>query len=308
MTRDPYPIGTPGTPWGDAEKVRWRSLQQVRRSYRVDVLEPLAALSTRFHQHCYGELSYAGGDYPLYGLTSTDWHPGRPVVLVTGGVHGYETSGVHGAIRFLECEAGRYQEDFNIAVAPCVSPWGYETINRWNPEAIDPNRSFVPASAAAESALLMAWVQQLPGTVMAHFDLHETTDSDNDEFRPALAARDGVVLQEWGIPDGFYAVGDTQAPADAFQRAVIDSVSRVTHIAPADADGRIIGEPVTQPGVINYDVVALGLCAGMTDAPYRTTTEVYPDSPLVDAENCVLAQVAAICGGLDYLRGLPQAK
>lgn len=27
-------------------------------------------------------------------------------------------------------------------MAPCVSPRGYQTINRWNPPAIDPNRSF----------------------------------------------------------------------------------------------------------------------------------------------------------------------
>jgi hypothetical protein len=48
----------------------------------------------------------------------------------------------------------------------------------------------------------------------------------------------------------------------------------------------------------------LGLCAGMTAAPYRTTTEVYPDSPQVDDENCILAQVAAVCAGLEYLRGV----
>jgi hypothetical protein len=59
--------------------------------------------------------------------------------------------------------------------------------------------------------------------------------------------------------------------------------------------------PLAQQGVINYDVGKLGLCAGITDAPCRTTTEVYPDSPQVDDENCILAQVAAVCGGLDYL-------
>jgi hypothetical protein len=32
-----------------------------------------------------------------------------------------------------------------------------------------------------------------------------------------------------------------------------------------------------------------------------TTTEVYPDSPQANDENCIQAQVAAICGGLDYI-------
>ena len=50
-------------------------------------------------------------------------------------------------------------------------------------------------------------------------------------------------------------------------------MSAVTHIAP-DTDGKIIGEPVTQRGVINYPVKSLGLCASITDAPYVTTTEV----------------------------------
>ncbi len=29
-----YPIGTPGTPWGDAERTEWLSRQTRQRSYR----------------------------------------------------------------------------------------------------------------------------------------------------------------------------------------------------------------------------------------------------------------------------------
>ncbi|NMU18542.1 peptidase, partial [Vibrio parahaemolyticus] len=101
------------------------------------------------------------------------------------------TSGVHGALKFVETEAERYAEHFNIVVAPCVSPWGYEVINRWNPNAIDPNRSFYKDSPAEESANLIKLVATL-GDVLMHIDLHETTDSDETEFRPALAARDGI--------------------------------------------------------------------------------------------------------------------
>ena len=82
--------------------------------------------------------------------------------------------------------------------------------------------------------------------------------------------------------------------------AVIAEVERVTHIAPPDAQNRLIGEPLEQHGVINYAVVKLGLCAGITRARYVTTTEVYPDSPRVDDQNCNDAQVAAIVGSLDY--------
>jgi hypothetical protein len=74
----------------------------------------------------------------------------------------------------------------------------------------------------------------------------------------------------------------------------------VTHIAPADPDGTLIGSPVVAPGVIEYDCKALGLCAGITDAPDRTTTEVYPDSPRATPQQCNDAQVAAIRAAIDY--------
>jgi hypothetical protein len=54
-------------------------------------------------------------------------------------------------------------------------------------------------------------------------------------------------------------------------------------------------------GVINYAGRELGLCMGLTDAQYVTTTEVYPDSPLVDDENCINAQVAAILAAIQFI-------
>ena len=77
-------------------------------------------------------------------------------------------------------------------------------------------------------------------------------------------------------------------------------MAKVTHIAPADANGEIIGSPVVAHGVINYPVRELGLCAGITDARYTTTTEVYPDSPRATPRQCNDAQVAAVCAGLDF--------
>lgn len=53
--------------------------------------------------------------------------------------------------------------------------------------------------------------------------------------------------------------------------------------------------------VIGVPAKMLGICSGFTDAPYVTTTEVYPDSATVTAEECTMAQVAAVTSGLDYL-------
>ncbi|GAB7224807.1 M14 family metallopeptidase [Vibrio owensii] len=295
-----YPIGTPGQPWGEAERKAWCEQRDVKRSYQEEVVTKIDALRERFDVEQYGALSYDEARFPLFCIKTRNWDAAKPVVLVTGGVHGYETSGVHGALKFVDTQAERYAEHFNIVVAPCVSPWGYEVINRWNPNAIDPNRSFYADSPAEESANLMKLVATL-GDVLMHIDLHETTDSDETEFRPALAARDGLEYIEGMIPDGFYTVGDTENPQPEFQKAVIESVAKVTHIAPADGKGEIIGSPVVQFGVINYPMVKLGLCGGVTNCTYGTTTEVYPDSPKVTDEECNDAQVAAVVGGLDYV-------
>lgn len=296
-----YSIGTQGKKWADAEKAQWLNIQTVKRSYLDEVVTKIDGLRQDFIVEQYGLLDYPNKSYPLYAIKSTSWLADKPVVLVTGGVHGYETSGVQGAIRFLQSTAQQFYGEFNFVVLPCISPWGYETINRWNPMAIDPNRSFYANSLAAESAAAMEYVSALDVDFIAHIDLHETTDTDNSEFRPALAARDAIEQKNWNIPDGFYLVGDSTKPQAEFQKAIIDSVAKVTHIAPADNDGKLIGVPLEQFGVINYAARELGLCMGLTDAPYVTTTEVYPDSPLVDDENCIIAQVAVITGALNYL-------
>lgn len=297
---NPYPIGTPGRPWSAADRAEWLSRQTHRRSYRIEVLAAIEPLRGRFDIVEYGRLDYGSDSYPLLAIKSRDWDDALPCALVTGGVHGYETSGVHGALQFIDGHASDYAGRVNLLVAPCVSPWAYERIHRWNANAVDPNRSFRDNSPADESAALMRLVAPVRDRVLVHIDLHETTDTDESEFRPALAARDGKPYEPGTIPDGFYLCADSVAPEPAFQQAVIDAVARVTHIAPADPDGTLIGSPVVAPGVIQYPCRELGLCAGMTDAPYRTTTEVYPDSPRATAEQCNAAQVAAVRAAIDF--------
>ena len=300
-----FPVGVPGRAWGSAEVAEWRSRQVRKRSYMDDVLTVVERLGARFDVMEYGRLDYAPRSYPLFALRSHDWDDARPCALVTGGVHGYETSGVHGALQFLDGRAADYAGRINLLVAPCVSPWGYEHIQRWNPDSIDPNRSFRADSPARESAALIRLVEPVRDRVLMHIDLHETTDSDESEFRPALAARDGRVFEPGSIPDGFYLVDDIETPQPAFQDAIIGAVSRVTHIAPADERGQLIGSQVVSPGVIRYPFRQLGLCAGVTDARYRTTTEVYPDSPRTTPQQCNAAQVAAICAAIDYALAHP---
>lgn len=300
-----YPIGTPGKPWSAKDRHAWRARQRVARSYRDEVRAPLRDLDPALKLEQYGALSIDPQRYPLYVARNAVSVREAPWVLVTGGVHGYETSGVQGALAFLANHAAALAQSVNLVVAPCVSPWGYEMIQRWNPRAVDPNRSFVAGGQSEEANALMAYIDDLGATFLLHIDLHETTDSDESEFRPALAARDGQAHTPGTIPDGFYLVGDTHNPQPAFQAAIIDAVRPITHIAPAQPDGTIIGCPVGPTGVVNYDFAAWGLCPSMTGARFTTTTEVYPDSPSATAATCNAAQVAAVLAAIDYAVAAP---
>jgi len=295
-----YSIGTPGRPWNEAERNQWRARQSRQRRYEHDVLPRIERLADRFERVIYGELDYAGERYTLDALKSRGWDPTKPAVLVTGGVHGYETSGVMGALEFLETRALSYAARLNLLVAPCINPWGYERGNRWNYDAIDPNRSFRVDGPSLEASTLIRLVTPLHGNFLAHIDLHETTDSDESEFRPALAARDGQLYKPGLVPDGFYLVTDTLNRQMPFQQAIIAAVEQVTHIAPPDEVGKIIGCPVLSPGVIEYPLNEYNMCAAITGARYTTTTEVYPDSPRATPQQCNDAQVAAVCAALNY--------
>jgi hypothetical protein len=294
-----YPIGAPHQAWGATELHAWRSQQMRHRSYADEVLNVIDSLRSQVDVLHYGDIVYGADAYPLLALRSLQWQADLPHVLITGGVHGYETSGVHGALRFVQEHGATYGQRCNWLVVPCVSPWGYERIHRWNFDAIDPNRSFRDPSPAAEAAALMRLVAPWRGQWLIHIDLHETTDTDETEFRPALAARDGTTYIPCQIPDGFYLVADSERPQLAFQQAILRAVAQITPIAPADAQGQLIGSPVLAQGVIGYPVAQLGLCTSITQAPYTTITEVYPDSPRTTPQTCLIAQTTAVCAALD---------
>ena len=106
----PYPIGTPGVAWSPEEKQQWllRSDKPVR-TYQEEVLVKLETLKEKFDVTQYGALNYLDAQkFPLYAVRSRNWDSSKPNVLVTGGVHGYETSGVQGAILFMQTKMEHY--------------------------------------------------------------------------------------------------------------------------------------------------------------------------------------------------------
>ena len=45
-----FPIGTPGTPWGEAERVEWRGTRQVQRSYKEEVVDKIQQLDATIYE------------------------------------------------------------------------------------------------------------------------------------------------------------------------------------------------------------------------------------------------------------------
>lgn len=296
-------------PWGPEKKIHWFIHQRVHRSYHTDVLVRLEALKrSGAHVDGYGALTVNPDKFPLFAVRVGE-SSSNPTVLITGGVHGYETSGVKGALLFLEQCAAEYAQHFNFVVAPCISPWSYETINRLDPVMENPNREFKADGKAEESRLLMNYLNGLGVEFSAHIDLHETTDSDKI-FLPEEYAKNGkrLTADEVDIPDGFYLIGTQQYPRPELEKAMMDSVRKVTHIAKPDARGMILDTPLSQEGVIHNHIP--GLCAEFTTANARLgayTTEMYPDSQSLKAMGtekteslCSQAQVACIRGALEY--------
>ncbi|KAK7250011.1 hypothetical protein SO694_000056109 [Aureococcus anophagefferens] len=186
--------------------------------------------------------------------------------------------------------------------------WGPAEVAQWRSERVK-SRSYEDDVVKALDPLRASFDVVEYGAItydgpIAHA-LYAVKTKDWDGAKPsalAKAARDGEDSEPGTIPDGFYLCGDEQNPRLDFQRAVNAPASPVARIAPADPDGTIIGSPVVDDGVILYDYAALGLCGGVTNAKFTTTTEVYPDSPKATDELCNLGQVAAIKSALDSPR------
>jgi hypothetical protein len=282
-------------PWGPEEKEAWFLRQTIRRSYERDVVARLKALPPeRFSLEQYGALTHDPARYPLYRVLTKPWTGRKPAILITGGVHGYEPSGITGALRFLEELAVRSSDKFEFAVYPCVSPLGYEIDHRWNRKAEDPNRNFFDGGTAEEALKLMRSVESLRTHFRAAVDLHETNQRDVELTRQRRA-RDGQKPEpdDDHIPEGFYLVLHDRQDTELGHR-VIDAVSKVTPIC---AEKRILGYPSDQ-GIIVLDDVP-GLCQGFArrHADAAMTTEIYPDkAPVREAED---AQLAAIRTALD---------
>ena len=203
-----YPIGTPGVPWTKAQREEWRaSVEAPKRSYADEVLAKLEPLKSRYDVFKYGALPYDADDperYPLFAVRtrgSTRRTASRASSSPAGST----------ATRPAGCRArsGSWRPSARISwtTLTCSSPRASRrggtnassggTRAPWTP--IDPS----PIDTPTRSKFLGAMVDaQGVGTWMVHVDLHETTDTDETEFRPAKAARTASTSPRTSSPTG----------------------------------------------------------------------------------------------------------
>ena len=128
MTDYFYRIGTEGKAWGDEEKAAWLAeADQKTRSYKDEVIAKIEKLRSEgiFDVEQYGALSMDTERYPLFCISTKDWDAAKPSVLVTGGVHGYEKSGVSMFICLCLCLC--------LWLCLCVSPFPSRSLTLISP-------------------------------------------------------------------------------------------------------------------------------------------------------------------------------
>lgn len=316
--------------WGESEKLNWLSKLTFQRSYSNQVLsriEKLKQAGAPIKIKQYGNLSLQGRDsitisdaklsadeyknrYPLYYAEVGNLADNKINIIITGGTHGYEESGVYGALEFLEKDVLNYTDKFNFLVFPCISPFAYEVNQRWTHDAWDPNRSFDRSKPyVPEAQLVMDVIEKahkLSGRdFTAAVDLHETPDRDK-VLMPVQYQRYGLNLtaDDILIPNGYYLISHAANKSPQMAIRILDKVREVTPIAP---DPEIHGDKNVEGVVISKgsDPTHQGLnqhyMKTVTDNTF--TTEIYPEihpEPR-GTQEAIVAQRATIHGILDYL-------
>lgn len=301
MTSNTDTIEITHNSWTNQDLLHWQDSHQLKRDYHTDIISPVLSLRNEFDIQRYGALRFDIDRYPLYAVKNKNWSTDNPIVLISAGVHGCETSGIQAMIRFLKHKIHRFTSQFNFICAVCVSPWSYETNNRWNPTALDPNRQFFQNTLCDEASNLMHLIDPFKNKIIAHFDLHDTTPSNEAVFQAEYAQKYGIRDSAHPLPDGSILIGDIDAPKLAFQAAMIRTLKCHTPLAKPDDDNKILGQPVVNEGVILYSKTALRLCTGYTPAPFKTVIKTLVDDQRLSPEVGITAQLETLTTGLKFI-------
>lgn len=74
-----YPVGLLGRPWDAADIATWRERHPHQRSYQVDVIAGIDALSDHFERVDYGRIKYADDFLTLSAVRNRHFNPHSPI-------------------------------------------------------------------------------------------------------------------------------------------------------------------------------------------------------------------------------------
>lgn len=297
------------SPWNDRRIASWREgviAQGKRRDY-AQVVQRIQSLPANTHIiQCYGHAVSGAESHALYSIRCGR-DEGNPDILLIGGTHGYEPSGVEAILRFMRDEAPALAGRYNIDAYPCINPWAYEYDQRWNWHAWDTNRQFVRDGRLAQNDECRYFMDAVEGSGRSYqwaLDLHETSDRDID-LRQKRAKRFGEPLDPHYriIPQGYHVIVSRGAAASvtglnhAFAYAI---VARVRAVSPIAQDATIMKQPNLDGVVIAEAKQGLLRAYLGAHAALVGVTEAYPDHPSMTPEKTVQAQLAAIRGAFDF--------
>ncbi len=203
--------------WAPEDTRKWQDavLSQPadsRRDYEANVVSRLQKLDSNHISLTTYRTSQSGDEkFDHLFVTIGDLGNGNPNILLIGGVHGNEPSGVEACVRIAEqFNESADPPDINIVIFPCLFPWSYVHNQRWVYEdALDPNRHMIVGGSdfgrvsTAES--FMFEIADMPPFAIA-LDFHETNDSDIKLWRKMRTKRYGGKSNGDGNrnPNGFH--------------------------------------------------------------------------------------------------------
>jgi hypothetical protein len=258
-------IGTPGVPWGDAEIATWSSRQARKRRLpgRRGSMRSIAFATASTWSSTAGS-TYGVDAYPLYAIRSPSLE--RRVADRAGDRRRAWLRNQRRAWRAAVRRAARGR------LRRPHQP-------RWSSPA-----SAHGATSACTAGTCTPWIQPVvprrqssrgigrvdapgradPRSRAAAYRPARNTDSDETEFRPALAARDGKEFEPEGIPDGFYVVDDSNIRNPASSTRSSKRRQGHPHRAGRRETARSSARPWSPPESSNIRSSSFGLCAGIT--------------------------------------------